>query len=106
MPSGLILSAVGAERRRPVEQVRVPVWQGLVGVQAPGVQVDADAGSLHTMLAPHIVPVARLPDSMQTDEPVAHEVAPVLQALVGWQLAPAEQVDARAGVADPVGAAT
>ena len=29
---------------------------------------------------------------MQTDEPVAHDVAPVLQGLVGWQLAPAEQV--------------
>ena len=48
--------------------------------------------ALHTMLAPHIVPLARLPDSMQTGEPVAHDVAPVLQGLVGWQLAPAEQL--------------
>ena len=44
------------------------------------------------MLAPHIVPLARLPDSMQTGEPVTHDVVPVLQTVVGWQLAPAEQL--------------
>ena len=44
---------------------------------------------LHTMLAPHIVPFGRLPDSTQTGEPVAHDVVPVLQAFAGWQLVPA-----------------
>ena len=47
------------------------------------------APALHTMLAPHIVPFERLPDSTQMGEPVAHDVVPVLQALVGWQLEPA-----------------
>ena len=39
--------------------------------------------ALHTMLAPHIVPFERLPDSTQMGEPVAHDGVPVLQALVG-----------------------
>ena len=49
------------------------------------------APELHTMLAPHIVPFGRLLCSTQTGEPVKHDVAPVLQAFVGWQLAPDEQ---------------
>ena len=50
------------------------------------------APELHTMLAPHIVPFWRLPCSTQTGEPVAHDVAPVLHGLVGWQLAPDAQL--------------
>ena len=38
------------------------------------------------------MPLGRLPDSIQSGEPVAHDVVPVLQALVGWQLEPAAQV--------------
>ena len=67
----------------PVSQVSIPVWQGFMGVQTPGVHATQLPVALHTMLAPHIVPLARLPDSMQTGEPVAHEVAPVLQGLLG-----------------------
>ena len=44
---------------------------------------------LQTMFVPHVVPFARLPESMQTGKPVTHDVVPVLQAFVGWQLEPA-----------------
>jgi hypothetical protein len=73
----------------PVVQVSVPVWQGLVGVQAPPEAQVVQLPALHTMFAPQLVPLARLPDSMQTGEPVAHDVVPVLHVLVGWQLEPA-----------------
>jgi hypothetical protein len=67
----------------PVVQVSVPMWHGLVGVQAPPAWHVAHEPALHTMFAPQVVPFARLPVSMQTGEPVAHDVAPVLQALAG-----------------------
>src|SRR5436190_601229 len=44
---------------------------------------------VHDWPAPHSVPAPLLPVSVQTDVPVEHDVAPVLQAFVGWQLAPA-----------------
>jgi hypothetical protein len=43
----------------------------------------------HTMFAPHDDPFGRLPDSWHTDEPVTHDVAPVLHGFVGMQLVPA-----------------
>jgi hypothetical protein len=48
------------------------------------------AGSVRTPLlqdwpAPHSVPAPLLPVSTHTDDPVEHDVAPVLQGLVGWQ---------------------
>jgi hypothetical protein len=73
----------------PVVQVSVPVWQGLVGVHAPPPVHVTQLPVLHTMFAPHIVPLARFPDSMQNGDPVAHDVVPVLHVLVGWQLEPA-----------------
>jgi hypothetical protein len=45
--------------------------------------------AMHTRLVPHVVPFGRLPVSAHTDAPVAHDVAPVLHGLPGWQLAPA-----------------
>jgi hypothetical protein len=42
-------------------------------------------------LDPHVVPFERFPVSAQTDMPVTHDVAPVLQTFAGWQLAPAVQ---------------
>jgi hypothetical protein len=73
----------------PVVQVSVPVWQGLAGVQAPPAVHATHAPVLHTRLVPHTVPFGAFPVSAQTDAPVTHDVAPVLQRLVGWQLAPA-----------------
>jgi hypothetical protein len=46
---------------------------------------------LHTWFVPQVVPLGRFPVSAQTDVPVTHDVAPVRQGLVGWQLAPAVQ---------------
>src|SRR6478672_5082415 len=39
----------------------------------------------HDCAAPHSVPEPLLPDSTQTDEPVAHDVVPVLHWFAGWQ---------------------
>jgi hypothetical protein len=35
------------------------------------------------MFDPHTVPLGALPDSLQAETPVAHEVVPSLQGLVG-----------------------
>jgi hypothetical protein len=35
--------------------------------------------------APHSVPWPLLPLSTQTDDPVVHDVVPVLHGFVGWQ---------------------
>src|SRR5215471_15650821 len=43
------------------------------------------------MLDPHPFPLGALPDSMQAEAPVAHEVVPALQGLAGWQVFPSAQ---------------
>ena len=73
----------------PVVQVSVPVWQGLVGVQAPPAVHATQLPLLQTRLVPHAVPFATFPVSAQTEAPVTHDVAPVRHGFVGWQLAPA-----------------
>lgn len=74
----------------PVEQLSVPVWHGFaVGVQAPPALQVTQLPVMQTMFVPQPVPFGRFPDSWQTDEPVAHDVVPVLQAFAGWQLVPA-----------------
>jgi hypothetical protein len=73
----------------PVAQLNVPVWHVLLGVHALPLLHVTQAPALHTMPVPHDVPAALLPLSMQTDAPVAHDVVPVLQELVGWQATPA-----------------
>jgi hypothetical protein len=78
----------------PVEQLSVPVWQGLlIGVQAvPAVQVP-QLPLLHTMFGPHDVPFGWFPSSAQTGDPVVHDVVPVLHGLfIGWQEVPAEHI--------------
>jgi hypothetical protein len=72
----------------PVEQICVPVWQGLPGVQEPPDAHGTQLPSLHTRLLPHDVPFAMFPVSAQTGKPVTHEFAPVLHLFAGWQLAP------------------
>jgi hypothetical protein len=44
---------------------------------------DVSTPFAHDWPAPHSVPTPLLPVSTQTDEPVAHDVAPVLHGLVG-----------------------
>jgi hypothetical protein len=43
----------------------------------------------HDCAFPQDVPAALLPLATQTEEPVAHDVDPVLQTSVGWQIPPA-----------------
>jgi hypothetical protein len=64
----------------------------LAGVQVPPLLQAAQVPALQTIPVPQVVPAALLPLSTQTDEPVAQDVAPVLHALVGWQVVPAVQV--------------
>jgi hypothetical protein len=46
---------------------------------------------LQTMFEPHVVPFGWFPVSEQTGDPVAQLMTPVLQTVVGWQVAPAAQ---------------
>src|SRR6185312_12807978 len=72
-------------------QTVMPAWQALpLGVHAiPAVQ-ETQLPSLQTMLVPQEVPLAKLPDSVQTGTPVPHAMAPVRQGLpLTVQLAPA-----------------
>jgi hypothetical protein len=72
------------------EQVWVPAWHGLAGVQASPAVHDAQVPELHTMFVPHDVPFATFPDSVQTGVPEVQTVMAVRQGLpVTVQLAPA-----------------
>jgi hypothetical protein len=72
----------------PVEQDVIPVLHMLVGWQlTPAVQL-LHVPLLQTLFVPHDVPSATFPVSPQTEVPVVHDVAPVLQRLVGWQAVP------------------
>jgi hypothetical protein len=73
-------------------QVCVPAWHRFAGVQASPVVHDVHAPLLQTMFVPHDVPLATLPDSVQTGPPDVHTVAPVRHGLpVTGQLAPTVQ---------------
>ena len=71
------------------EQVCVPAWHGFVGVHAsPAVHI-MQVPVWQTMFVPHVVPLATLPDALQTGTPVVHAFAPVLQGIpVTAQLEP------------------
>jgi hypothetical protein len=72
-----------AQTEVPVAQEVIPVLHGLLGwqvtfaVQAPQVPLS------QTLLVPQDVPSATWPVSAQTETPVVHDVAPVLQGLAG-----------------------
>ncbi len=73
----------------PVEQAIDPVLHGLVGWQvAPAVHA-LQVPLSQTLLVPQEVPLATFPVSLQTEVPVAQDVAPFLHGLVGWQALPA-----------------
>ena len=87
MPFALLV--VSAHVIAPLAHAVAPFLHGFVGWQAvPAVQAE-HVPLLHTRLVPHAVPFALLPVWAHTDAPVTHEVVPVLQMFVGWQLAPA-----------------
>ena len=60
-----------------------------MGVQLPPAVQLVHVPALHTLLFPHDVPFVMIPVSAQTEVPVAHDVAPVRQAVVGVQVTPA-----------------
>ena len=71
------------------EQDWVPAWHGFAGVHAsPAVHI-MQVPVWQTMFVPHVVPLATLPDALQTGTPVVHAFAPVLQGIpVTAQLEP------------------
>jgi hypothetical protein len=74
-----------------VEQLKVPVWQALVGVHAaPFVHVMQEPLS-QTWPEPHEVPLGTLPFEVQTETPVEQEVIPVWHAAAGVHVVPAVQ---------------
>jgi hypothetical protein len=73
----------------PVEHDVIPVLQRLVGWQPAPTVHTLHVPTLQTLFVPHDVPLATFPVSPQAEIPVAQDVAPVLQGLVGWQLVPA-----------------
>ena len=58
---------------------------------ASHIAADVSTPSVHDCAAPHSVPTGLLPLSTQTEDPVAQEVLPSLQGLVGEQVIPAVQ---------------
>ncbi len=74
----------------PVLHEVLPTWHGLVGVQVmSAVQATQVWLPLHTMLVPHVPPTATLPLTTQVEDPVEHEVLPVMQGFAGGQERPA-----------------
>lgn len=89
VPLGLLPVSLHVEM--PDAHVVEPFLQTFAGWQVvPAVQPE-HAPLLQTWLVPHAVPLALLPVSAHADTPEAHEVAPVLQVLPGWQAVPAVQ---------------
>ena len=79
----------GGQLAQSVPAVLQPLVQAWVAAAQVPVALHI-AGSVNVPFeqdwpAPHSVPWPLLPLSTQTDDPVAHEVTPVLQGFVGWQ---------------------
>jgi hypothetical protein len=82
---------VSPQTEVPVAHEVAPVRHAFAGVQLTPAMQDPHAPLLQTLLVPHEVPFATFPVSPQTEVPVAQEIAPVRQAFVGVQSAPAVQ---------------
>ena len=80
---------VSAQTEAPVAQDVAPVRHAVAGVQVTPAVHDAQEPLLQTLFVPHDVPLATFPISAQTEVPVAHDVAPVRQAVAGVQATPA-----------------
>ena len=80
--------SVSMQTEVPVAQDVEPTWQGLVGVQLALAVHGEQVPALQTSLLAHVVPLATFVSvSTQTEVPVAQEVEPTWQGLVGVQLA-------------------
>jgi len=80
-----VSSQTGAAVRHEV----VPVWQGLLGLQAAaGLQME-QAPLAQSMLVPQGVPFGRIPISAQIGTPVLQLIAPARQRLEDIQVTPA-----------------
>lgn len=79
----------------PVVQDNRPLWHGLAGLQAPPSLHAAHVPALQTICAPpgeeQGVPGGLFPLSTQTNDPVAQDVVPTLQALAVSHAWPAVQ---------------
>ncbi len=74
----------------PVEHEVVPVWHAFAGVHAAPVVQALHEPLSHTLLLPHVAPLARsVPRSVHVETPVEHEVVPLWQELVGVHDRPA-----------------
>jgi hypothetical protein len=74
----------------PVEHEVVPVGHGLAGVHAAPVVHALHDPLSHTLLLPHVAPLARsVPRSVHVETPVEHEVVPLWQGLAGVHVKPA-----------------
>ncbi len=79
---------VSVQTFAPVVQLKIPVWQGLLGVQgSPAAQPIHDPLA-HTMLIPHELPLLLLVVSSHTGAPVPQEIVPFLHMLAGLQAIP------------------
>jgi len=76
----------------PVAQASAPSWQGFVGAQLAPSEQTPHWPERHTIPDPHEVPFGWLPDSAQTELPVAHDSVPARQTFAGEQAPPAAQV--------------
>jgi hypothetical protein len=73
----------------PVEQLYIPTWQRLVGMQLPPATQATHMPARQTLVfavAPQSLPLATLPLSPQTYVPVEQDDVPVLQLFAGMQL--------------------
>lgn len=76
--TGVVLSV---QTGAPVEHESDPWWQALAGTQAAPCWQAPHWPSRQTMPVPQELPFGWLPDSTQTDVPVAQEVVPLRQGL-------------------------
>jgi hypothetical protein len=87
------LAPLATHCEAPVAHEVAPFWQGSVGWHGvPAVQATQVPVLLQTWLLPQVVPVALVPLATHTDTPVAQDVAPVWQGLVGWHATPSAQL--------------
>jgi hypothetical protein len=82
---------VSTQVGEPPPQLIMPLWHGLVGVHDAPCEQVTQAPLAQTMPEPHEVPSALLPVSVQTGEPVEHEMVASLHAVEPVQLEPCMQ---------------
>jgi hypothetical protein len=94
IPSGAFVP-VSAQVMLPVEQLYIPTWQALLGVQLPpavqSMHMPPRQTRLGLAVVPQLVPFWTLPLSAQVIVPVEQDVIPVLHGFVGEHDMPTTQ---------------